>query len=207
LKCYFGEFILRLKVEIFIFIIINISSWEKIKWIWLKRRISQDDVDTRKISLLRIKPVYIKNREALILIETATESIPQLILQIYIFQKKNDIFNVFSSPLILYDSPQIRSIFTSTFSIISGLISTYGYKAFYFYEKNRRFLDEMVIPLEKGLFQKLGKFSSLMIWYFSIAISRILLISLILSIKPYLIILLIVFTFIKSLILNRLFIL
>ncbi len=203
MKCYFGEFILRLKVEIFIFIIINISSWEKIKWIWLKRRISQDDVDTRKISLLRIKPVYIKNREALILIETATESIPQLILQIYIFQKKNDIFKVFSSPSIFYESPQIRSIIISTFAIILGLIYIYWYKAFYFYEQKRILLDKIRHP-EKGFFQKIGRFFSLMIWYFSVVISRILLSGLILTYEAYLIIPFISFIFIKSMILNTL---
>jgi len=64
-----------------------------------------------------------------------TESIPQLILQIYIFHKKIDIFNVLSSSSIfyeLYKSPQIRSIITTTFSIIFGLIGICGSKAFYY---------------------------------------------------------------------------
>ncbi len=38
-----------------------------------------------------------QNLEAMKQIEMVSESIPQLILQIYIFLKKNNIFNVFSS--------------------------------------------------------------------------------------------------------------
>jgi hypothetical protein len=91
-------------------------------------------------------------------IEMLTESIPQLILQIYIFQKKNDIFNVFSSPSIFYKlqkSAQIRSIIVSTFSIIFGLVSIYGYKAFNYYEQKRVFTNKIRHP-EKGSFKKLG---------------------------------------------------
>jgi hypothetical protein len=115
-------------------------------------------------------------------IEMLTESIPQLILQIYIFQSKNDIFNVFSSPSIFYEfskSAQIRSIITSMFSIIFGLISIYGYKAFYYYEQKRILFGEIRYA-EKGLKQKIGRFVSLFFWYFSIVISRILLIGFIL---------------------------
>jgi hypothetical protein len=68
-----------------------------------------------------------------------TESIPQCILQINIFQKKNDIFNVFSSS-VEKDSLyllQIVCILASSFSIIFGLIGIYGYKAFYYYEQKK----------------------------------------------------------------------
>jgi hypothetical protein len=138
-------------------------------------------------------------------IEMLTESIPQLILQVYIFQTKNNIFNVFSSLSIfyeLYKSPQIRSIITSMFSIIFGLIGIYGYKAFYHYEQKRILLDR-IRHKEKGLFQKMGRYISLFFWYFSVVISRILLIGLIFSYIPYLITLLIFFIFITSLILNK----
>jgi hypothetical protein len=182
--------------------LIILSSWEKIQWIWLKRRISQEDLDNRKISLSIKKPLYIKNREAMKQIEMVTESIPQLILQIYIFQKKNDIFNVFSSPSIFYEfykSAQIRSIITSAFSIIFGVIYIYWYKAFWYYEQKRILLDKIRHP-EKGLFQKIGRFICLVFWYFSVVISRILLIGLILSYMPFLIIflmaLIIIFSFI-----------
>ena len=77
-------------------IISIISSCEKIKWIWLKRRICQYDLDFRKIMMSRKKPNFVKNREAVKQIEMLTESIPQLILQIYILQTKNDISNVIS---------------------------------------------------------------------------------------------------------------
>jgi hypothetical protein len=135
-----------------------------------------------------------------------TESIPQLILQIYIFQKKNDIFNDFTSSLIFYElfkSPQIRSIIASTLSIIFGLISIYGYKAFYYYEQ-KRILFEKIRHLEKELVQKFGRFICLFFWYFSVVVSRNLLIGLILSYNRYLIILLILISSIKSFILNSL---
>ncbi len=204
LKCYYGEFILRLKVEMFIFIFINTSSWEKIKWIWLKRRICQNDLDFRKIMITYKKPNFVKIREAVKQIEMLTESIPQLILQIYIFQTKNDIFNVFSSPSIfyeLYKSAQIRSIFTSTLSIIFGLISIYGYKAFYYYEYKRILLGRITHP-EKGPLQKIGRFISLFFWYFSVVISRILLIAIKASYELYLLLPFILAILIKSLILN-----
>jgi hypothetical protein len=89
------------------------------------------------------KPIFVKKRKALRLIEMAAESIPQLILQIYIFQKNNDIFNVFSSRSKLYESPQITSIITSTFSIIFGLKGISGYKAFYYYKPKRILLDKI----------------------------------------------------------------
>jgi hypothetical protein len=203
LKCYAGEFSL-LTFNKFLIIIKFISSCEKIKWIWLKRRINQVDLDNRKIILSYKKPKFVKNREATKEIEMITESFPQLILQIYIFQKKNDIINVFSSPSILnefYKSAQISSIITSTFSIIFGLISIYGYKAFYYYEQKRVFINEIKHP-EKGIFQKIGRFISLFFWYFSIVISRILLIGLILSYKLYLLAPFILIILIKSLILN-----
>jgi hypothetical protein len=152
------------------------------------------------------KPEFVKNREAVKQIEMLTESIPQLILQIYIFQKKNDIFNVFSSPSIFYDfykSPQIRSIIVSTLSIIFGLISIYGYKAFYYYEQ-KRILFEDIIHSEKELYQKIGRFICLFFWYFSVVVSRNLLIGLILSNNGYLIILLILISSIKSFILSKL---
>ena len=116
-------------------------------------------------------------------LEIATESIPQLILQIYIFQKKNDIFNVFSSSSIFYGllkSPQISSIISSTFSIIFGLIGIYGYKAFYYYEQKRILANEIRYT-EKRLKQKFCRFISLLFWYFSVIISRILLIVIISS--------------------------
>ncbi len=153
----------------------------------------------------RKKPEFVKNREAVKQIEMLTESIPQLILQVYIFQTKNNIFNVFSSLSIfyeLYKSPQIRSIITSMFSIIFGLIGIYGYKAFYYYEQKRILLDR-IRHQEKGLYQKMGRYISLVFWYFSVVISRILLIGLIFSYIPYLITLLIFFIFITSLILNK----
>jgi hypothetical protein len=131
-----------------------------------------------------------------------TESIPQLILQIYIFQKKNDIFNVFYSSEIdfLYLS-QIGSIFTSIFSIIFGIVGIYGYKAFYYYVQKRITFGKIRHP-EKELVQKIGRFISLFLWYFSVVISRILLIALLSSYKSYLISVLILFILIKSLILN-----
>jgi hypothetical protein len=187
-------------------IISIISSCEKIKWIWLKRRKCQDDLDERKIMMSSKKPEYVKNREAVKQIEMLTESVPQLILQIYIFQKKNDIFNVFSSPTIFnefYKSAQIRSIITSTLSIIFGMISIYGYKAFYYYEQKRILFYSISHP-EKELVQKIGRFVSLFFWYFSIVISRILLIGLILSYNGSLIIPLILMSSIKSFILNKL---
>jgi hypothetical protein len=150
------------------------------------------------------KPKFVKNREALKQIEMLTESIPQLILQIYIFQKKNDIFNVFSSS-VEKDSLyllQIVCILASSFSIIFGLIGIYGYKAFYYYEQKKILLDVEIHP-EKGLFQIILRFISLFFWYSSIVISRILLIGLLLSHEPFLIILLISLIFISSLILNR----
>jgi hypothetical protein len=128
----------------------------------------------------------------------------QIILQIYIFQKKNDIFNIFTSSLIFYDlykSAHIRSIILSTLSIIFGFMGIYGYKAFYYFEKKRILLDEIRHPV-KRLSQIKGRFISLMIWYFSVVISRILLIGSILSYMPILIILLILVILIKSLILN-----
>jgi hypothetical protein len=50
----------------------------------------------RKLLLPYKKPEFVKNREAVKQIEMLTESIPQLILQIYILQTKNDISNVIS---------------------------------------------------------------------------------------------------------------
>jgi hypothetical protein len=152
--------------------------------------------------LLRKKPKFVKNREAATQIKMVTESIPQLVLQIYIFQKKNHIFKVFSSPSIFYESPQIISIITSTLTIIFGLIFIYGHEAFYYYEQKRILLDKIRYA-EKELLQKIGRFFSLMIWYFSVVISRIILIALILSYKPYLIISLISLMYIKSMILNK----
>jgi hypothetical protein len=152
------------------------------------------------------KPKFVKNREAVKQIEMLTESIPQLILQIYIFQKKNDIFNVFSSPSIFYESyksEQIRSIIISTLSIIFGLISIYGYKAFYYYEQKRILFGDIRHP-EKELVKKIGRFICLFFWYFSVVVSRNLLIGLILSYNGYLIILLILMSSIKSFILNSL---
>ena len=86
----------------------------------------------RKIKLTRKKPIFVKNREGTKEIEMLTESIPQLILQIYIFQKKNDIFNVFSSlvEIIFLFLSQIGSIITSSLSFIFGMICIYGYEAF-----------------------------------------------------------------------------
>jgi hypothetical protein len=86
-------------------------------------------------------------------------------------------------------------------SIVFGLVSIYGYKAFYYYEQKRILLDKIRYP-EKGSFQKISRFFSLIFWYFSVVISRILLIGLILSYNPFLILLLILFVLIKSLILN-----
>ncbi len=149
------------------------------------------------------KPEFVKNREAVKQIEMLTESIPQLVLQIYIFQKKNDIFKVFSSPSIFYESPQIRSIIISTLSIIFGLISIYGYKAFYYYEQ-KRILFERIRHPEKELYQKIGRFICLFFWYFSVVVSRNLLIGLIFSYNGYLIIPLILISSIKSFILSKL---
>jgi hypothetical protein len=152
------------------------------------------------------KPKFVKNREAVKQIEMLTESIPQLILQIYIFQKKNDIFNDFSSPSIfyeLYKSEQIRSIIISTLSIIFGLISIYGYKAFYYYEQKRILFRKIRHP-EKELYQKIGRFICLFFWYFSVVVSRNLLVGLILSYNGYLIIPLILISSIKSFILSKL---
>jgi hypothetical protein len=185
-------------------IISIISSCEKIKWIWLKRRICQGDLDFRKTMMLFKKPEFVKNREAVKQNEMLTESIPQLILQIYIFQTKNDIFNGLASPSIfyeLYKSPQIRSIATSTLSIIFGLIGIYGYKAFYYYEQKRILFNRIRHP-EKELIQKIGRFISLFFWYFSVVVSRILSIGLILSYNRYLIIPLISISSIKSFILS-----
>ncbi len=106
------------------------------------------------------KPNFVKIREAVKQIEMLTESIPQLVLQIYIFQTKNDIFNVFSSPSIfyeLYKSPQIRSIITSTLAILVGLIHIDWYKAFYYYDQKRILLG-VIRYSEKELVQKIAKF-------------------------------------------------
>ncbi len=167
----------------------------------LKRRINQEELDTRKIKLTRKKPIFVKNREATKEIEMATESIPQLILQIYIFQMKNDIFNVFSS-LVEIDFlflSQIGSIITSSLSIIFGMISIYGYKAFYYYEQKRVFINK-IRHQEKKFVQKIGRFLSLFFWYFSVVFSRILLIGLIVSCNLCLIIPLLSIIFIKSMI-------
>jgi hypothetical protein len=171
----------------------------------LKRRINQQNLDKRKTSFIINKLTLVQNQEAMKQIEMVTESIPQLILKIYIFQKKNDIFNVFSTlkEIDFFYLSQIGSIFTSSLSIIFGLVGIYGYKAFYYYEQKRILLDKIRHP-EKGVFQKIGRFISLMIWYFSVVISRILLIALILSYKPLLIILLLSFILITSLILGKL---
>jgi hypothetical protein len=187
-------------------IISIISSCEKIKWIWLKRRICQGDLDFRKTMMSFKKPEFVKNREAVKQTEMLTESIPQLILQIYIFQTKNVIFNGLASPSIfyeLYKSPQIRSIVTSTLSIIFGLIGIYGYKAFYYYEQKRILFNRIRHP-EKELVKKIGRFICLFFWYFSVVVSRILLIGLILSYNRYLIILIIIMSSIKSFILSKL---
>ncbi len=114
----------------------------------LKRRISQDDF--RKIRLSYKKPEFVKNREAVKQIEMLTESIPQLILQIYIFQKKNNISNVFSYS-------QLGSIITSIFSILFGLIGINGYKAFYYYEQKRILFGKIRHP-EKELVPKIVRF-------------------------------------------------
>ncbi len=172
----------------------------------LKRRICQDDLGERKINLSYKKPEFVKNREAVKQIEMLTESIPQLILQIYIFQTKNVIFKGLASPSIfneLFKSPQIRSIIVSTLSIIFGLISIYGYKAFYYYEQKRILFGDIRHP-EKELVQKIGRFICLCFWYFSVVVSRILLIGLILFYNGYLIILLILISSIKSFILHSL---
>jgi hypothetical protein len=152
------------------------------------------------------KPEFVKNREAVKQIEMLTESIPQLILQIYIFKTKNDIFNGLASPSIfyeLYKSPQIRSIIVSTLSIIFGLISIYGYKAFYYFEQKRILFGDIRHP-ERELVQKIGRFICLFFWYFAVVVSRILLIGLILSYNRYLIIPLILMSSIKSFILSKL---
>ena len=78
-------------------------------------------MDKRKFRLSYKKPVFAKNLEAIKEIEMATESIPQLLLQIYIFQKENNIFNLFSPLVVVYKWAQILSIVTSTLSIIFGL--------------------------------------------------------------------------------------
>jgi 4-hydroxybenzoate polyprenyltransferase len=96
---------------------------------------------------------------------------------------------------------QIGSIFTSIFSIIFGIVGIYGYKAFYYYEQKRITFSKIRHP-EKEFGQKIGRFISLFLWYFSVVISRILLIALLSSYKPYLISVLILFILIKSLILN-----
>jgi hypothetical protein len=161
-------------------------------------------METTEILRTREKPKFVKNKEAMKEIEMVTESIPQLILQIYIFNKKNDIFNIFTSSLIFYEfykSAQIRSIITSTFSIIFGLVGIYGYKAFYFYEQKIILLGDIRHP-EKGLFQKIGRFISLFLWYFSVVYTRVLLIVLMLSDKKDLILPLILISLFKSLILN-----
>jgi hypothetical protein len=178
-----------------------ISSFKEIQW---TRRINHKDMETRKNLLTQKKPIFVINKEAMKEIEMVTESIPQLILQTYIFQKQNDIFNVFSSLSILfelYKSAQIISIIISTFSIIFGLIGIYGYKAFYYYEQRMILLKQLKHP-EKGLKQKIGRFISLFFWYFSIVISRILLIVLILSYNLYLLAPFILIILIKSLVLN-----
>jgi hypothetical protein len=126
LKCYFGEFILYSIFSIyFIFIRPIISSIEKVIWTWLIRRIYQKDLDKRKNILSYEEPVFVKNREAVKQTEMLTESISQLILQIYIFQSKNDVLNFFTSSVeidFLYLS-QIGSIIISKFLITFGLIS------------------------------------------------------------------------------------
>jgi hypothetical protein len=157
------------------------------------------------MNLFTSKPTLVQNQEAMKQIEMVTESIPQLILQIYIFQKKNDIFNVFSTlkEIDFFYLSQIGSIFTSTLSIIFGLVGIYGYKAFYYYEQKRISFGKIIHP-GKELFQKIGRFISLMIWYFSVVISRILLIALILTYMPLLILLLLFFILITSLILSNL---
>ncbi len=157
-------------------------------------------MDNRKISLSYKKPIFVQNREAVKQIEMLTESIPQLILQIYIFQKKNDIFNVFSSPTIFYVSQQIGSIITSMFSIIFGLISIYGYKAFYYYEKKKIWLGK-IIRMEKK--DKKRRFLHLMNWYLTVVIQRIFLILNMLIYNQYLILLFIFFILLKSLILSK----
>ena len=99
-----------------------------------------------------------------------------------------DILSFFSSSVeidFLYLS-QIGSILTSTFSSVFGLVGIYGYKAFYYYEQ-KRIKYCKIGQLEKELLQKIGRFISLFLWYLSVLISRILLISLIVSTKPYLI--------------------
>jgi hypothetical protein len=138
-------------------------------------------------------------------IEMITESIPQLILQIYIFQKKNDIFNLFSSSVEvneLYLS-QIRSIISSSISIMFTLISLHGYKGFYFYERKRILLEEIMYP-KKKFFQVFGRFISLIIWYFSIVILRLVLIALIISYDLYLLTPFMLFILIKLVVLSML---
>jgi len=154
------------------------------------------ELNYRKIKLTKKKPIFVKNRKASKEIEMVTESIPQLILQIYIFQKKNNISNVFSYS-------QLGSIITSIFSILFGLIGINGYKAFYYYEQ-KRILFRDIRYQEKELVQKIGRFISLFFWYFSVVFSRVLLIVLMLSYKKDLIIPLILLTLFKSSILSTL---
>jgi hypothetical protein len=151
------------------------------------------------------KPIFVKNRAGMKEIEMITESIPQLILQIYIFQKKNDIFNLFSSSIEideLYLS-QIRSIISSSISIMFTLISRHGYKGFYYYERKRILLEEIMYP-KKKFFQVFGRFISLIFWYFSVVISRLVLIALIISYELYLLIPFVLFILIKLVVLSRL---
>jgi hypothetical protein len=151
------------------------------------------------------KPIFVKNRAGMKEIGMITESIPQLILQIYIFQKKNDIFNLFSSSIEideLYLS-QIRSIISSSISIMFTLISLHGYKGFYYYERKRILLEEIMYP-KKKFFQVFGRFISLIFWYFSVVISRLVLIALIISYELYLLIPFVLFILIKLVVLSML---
>jgi hypothetical protein len=171
----------------------------------LKKEINQQDLNIRKIRLSIKKPIFLKNRQATKEIEMITESIPQLMLQIYIFQKKNYFFNFFSSSVEvdeLYLS-QIRSIITSMFSIIFGLISNYGGKAFFYYDQKIVLLDEIRYP-KKDYYQAIGRFISLIFWYFSVVISRLVLIALIISYELYLLIPFIIFILIKLVVLSML---
>ena len=163
-------------------------------------------MDNRKYSLSYKKPLFVKNREAIKEIEMVTESIPQLLLQIYIFQKENNIFSLFSLSVIFYGlikSEQIRSIVTSTFSILFGLIGLCGFKAFFYFERKRILVQKFIHP-EKDVSQKIGRFICLMIWYFSIVISRLVLIGLIVSYQWILLILFILFNLIISVVLSKL---
>ena len=158
-------------------------------------------MDKRKLYLSIKKPLFVKNREAIKEIEMVTESIPQLLLQIYIFQKENNIFSLFSPSVIVYKWPQVFSIVTSTFSILFNLIGLCGFKAFFYFERKRILVEKFIHP-EKDIFQKIGRFICLMIWYFSIVISRLVLIELILSYQWILLIPFILFSLIISVVLS-----